>query len=827
MRLVTRTRLLAVAVVFAAPMLIDAALAVEVSEAATPILPSPDRQIDIVPTAVPTVPKPSKGCFILGSRSFSIPFTVDATGTQPVEVRLFASDGNDDTWKLIAKKKPSESVKQFQYEAPRDGEFWFATRTIDSQGRAHPSGSIVPQLKVYVDTTKPALVLDADADERGRVNASLVISDATPLKIVRLRYVTDTLNRWQNVDVSKYADGGKLQFTPPSSWKLLSLQFVATDTPGNQTVINQRVRRPRLAEKQSNRYAVAEPNEALEAQSLPYRLNMAEGLNAKTASSPIIKLDRHQRAASPSLVTAHGYTQVNSGTVAGYGNLPHSSDRSAPVASSTPPMLAPAPRVSTRPVHSAPPTQGTWTANVPRTGYSPVAPIRPQPASQPTSRGQAPATNQGYGSLPPYGMTPQFTPPSTANSGRYPVTASPAASRTYAAPAGTAATPQNTTPTTPDPFNQGLNGLFRQPTNNPQPNQVPFGPPSVRNAAPPTVTANASPKLPPPATPMQIGEGFNLNSPQQSTASPSGIGGSPQLAPAQSSASQPKAKPRPRTAAEAMRPISEKSAVESPSEEEIPAPQPEPDPEADRYRARRATPVDPRIAMQRAPVRFSDSERFSLEYELEAVGNQGVEAIELYGSLDHGRTWSLWGQDPDRMSPFDIETKGEGVFGFRIVVVGASGLASPRPLAGETPDIFVVVDRTQPNIRITGAQYGEGDRIGALVIRYECQDGNLLRRPIALSFSDNTQGPWTTIAAGLQNDGDYVWRADPNLPRQLYLRIDGTDQAGNVGSYVLDQPIDTQGLAPRARIRGFQSLSGGQQPSGDGQTASRRPGSFK
>jgi len=273
-----------------------------------------------------------------------------------------------------------------------------------------------------------------------------------------------------------------------------------------------------------------------------------------------------------------------------------------------------------------------------------------------------------------------------------------------------------------------------------------------------------------------------------------------------------------------LRPITEESAVAKMQQEQIPAPKPQAD--AERYRSERASSPESKSALQRAPVRFSDSERFSLEYELEAVGSQGVEAIELYGSLDHGSTWSLWGQDPDRSSPFDIETKGEGVFGFRIVVVGGNGLASPRPLAGESPDIFVVVDRTRPSIRITGARYGEGDRTGGLVIRYECNDTNLPRRPVGLAFSGSPDGPWTTIAAGLENTGEYVWRADPNLPRQLYLRIDGTDQAGNVGTYILDQPIDTQGLAPRARIRGFQPLSEN-PPANAGQTAQRNNESLK
>ena len=95
-----------------------------------------------------------------------------------------------------------------------------------------------------------------------------------------------------------------------------------------------------------------------------------------------------------------------------------------------------------------------------------------------------------------------------------------------------------------------------------------------------------------------------------------------------------------------------------------------------------------------------------------------------------------------------------------------------------------------------------------MVIRYDCVDANLKERPITLAFSENADGPWTTIAGGLRNDGDYVWPADPGLPRAFYLRLDATDKAGNIGTYILDKPIDAQGLAPRARIRGFQTLNG-------------------
>ncbi|MEM6366265.1 MAG: hypothetical protein AAF745_17690, partial [Planctomycetota bacterium] len=225
---------------------------------------------------------------------------------------------------------------------------------------------------------------------------------------------------------------------------------------------------------------------------------------------------------------------------------------------------------------------------------------------------------------------------------------------------------------------------------------------------------------------------------------------------------------------------------------------------AEAFNKQRQTLFDRAQLAKSVPFRFSNSNRFSLEYELEAVASSGVQSVELYGSLDAGRTWKRWGADPDVSSPFDIETKGEGVFAYRIVVLGNNGLASPRPLSGDNPDIAVIVDQTLPKIRITSARYGEGDRTGSLVIRYECSDENLMTRPVSIAFSDSLDGPWTTIASGLRNDGLYVWPADPKLPPQIFLRVDATDQAGNQGSYLLEQPIATGGLAPRAKILGFR-----------------------
>jgi len=44
--------------------------------------------------------------------------------------------------------------KGFQFQATRDGEYWFASRTLDAEGKARPSGYPEDELRVVIDTSK-------------------------------------------------------------------------------------------------------------------------------------------------------------------------------------------------------------------------------------------------------------------------------------------------------------------------------------------------------------------------------------------------------------------------------------------------------------------------------------------------------------------------------------------------------------------------------------------------------------------------------------------------------------------------------------------------
>jgi hypothetical protein len=225
-------------------------------------------------------------------------------------------------------------------------------------------------------------------------------------------------------------------------------------------------------------------------------------------------------------------------------------------------------------------------------------------------------------------------------------------------------------------------------------------------------------------------------------------------------------------------------------------------------------PTEPKLSQESSPQEASTIGRafhcktraFSLDYSVEALGGSALADVELWGTEDGGRQWQKWGSDPDRVSPFDVQVGNDGLFGFRMVIVGTNGIVSNRPREGDSADVWINVDTNVPSIKITRAVYGEGPEDGLLVIDYSCQDGHLVERPIALAYSERPEGPWTEIATGLANSGLYLWKAHHTLPNKIYLKIECVDKAGNVGSHRLDLPIDIRGLAPRGVIQGFRPI---------------------
>ncbi len=197
----------------------------------------------------------------------------------------------------------------------------------------------------------------------------------------------------------------------------------------------------------------------------------------------------------------------------------------------------------------------------------------------------------------------------------------------------------------------------------------------------------------------------------------------------------------------------------------------------------------------------SKSRRFHLDYDVETAGTDGVYRVEVWFTDDGGRTWRHYGDDEDRISPCLVDVASDGLYGFRLIIQGKEGFAARPPKSGDPADIWIAVDATAPNVKITTARYGRGTQAGMLHILWEARDQDLVDRPITLLYSPQQDGPWRKISGELPNTGRYDWRVDDRVPDRIYLRLEAVDRAGNTGFDALLDPINGAGLAPQGHIR--------------------------
>jgi hypothetical protein len=607
-----------------------------------------------------------------------IPFSVKGGSmpeTQPTAVRVFVSWDRGRTWHFYDERRPED--RGFRFRPRQDGEFWFATQTIDKSGRPDNPEPRQPQLRLIVDTQRPQLLIQAQIDPSGNVQVAWSAADASlaPASL-KLEYqdAGNTGGAWRAVEIpaSKQQPGaaeasGQTVFRPQAITQLINLRGEIADVAGNVAYHSQRLSLlpasgsapsqglGRAADPSATQWATANPhvpaisNGELVAvernRSTPASKGKAEGTIPNLVNNPFAGSGR--LASSPGPVAAE--------------SLPAPADSVLP-----PPVAAP---------HPSPGGDG-WMAPPRRDAFNPAV---------------------------------------TSEQAR------------------------------PDRRPSEFAGARDQPASEP--------PPAIEEMAPaPRDEQNggaAAPSFSPP---------LNAAQPDFGTG-PSGDRGAPG--------------PELMATPEVLQP--------SPSGDEAAEP----------------------TSAQRP--RLTSSRRFSLDYDVESVGPGGVSAVELWGTTDGGRTWLKWGSDPDRVSPFDVEVSSEAVYGFRIVIVSNNGLATSSPQPGDAADIWVSIDLTRPTARLTGASYGQGASAGKLDIRWEATDANLGQRPVTLAMSDRPDGSFVPIAAGLPNGGQYLWEFDPTSPRQIFLRLEVRDEAGNVAVDQLTEAIKVEGLEPKGRIRGFNT----------------------
>src|SRR5207249_5102091 len=105
-----------------------------------------------------------------------------------------------------------------------------------------------------------------------------------------------------------------------------------------------------------------------------------------------------------------------------------------------------------------------------------------------------------------------------------------------------------------------------------------------------------------------------------------------------------------------------------------------------------------------------------LDYQIEQMGASGVGKVEIWITMDQGRTWQKHCEDVDHKSPAEVDLPGEGLYGLSLVVTNGRGFGGTPPSAGDTPDWWIEVDLTRPLAELNHVRPGSADEAGALHI---------------------------------------------------------------------------------------------------------------
>jgi len=207
------------------------------------------------------------------------------------------------------------------------------------------------------------------------------------------------------------------------------------------------------------------------------------------------------------------------------------------------------------------------------------------------------------------------------------------------------------------------------------------------------------------------------------------------------------------------------------------------------------------------PLQLTKSRRFAWDYEVPAERPNATRLrVELWSTRDGGLSWQKAAVDDDTASPINVVLPAAGLYGFRLEIVPDAPDTGTGPRPGDAAESWIGIDEDPPHVEWLGAaRVSESDPSG-IVIRYTSRDQLPAPKTARLLFSPNAEGPWGTIATAVDNQGEYRWQPDRATPARVYIRIEVTDAAGNVGAVTSPEPVTVSTSRVVGRLGGVRTL---------------------
>lgn len=228
------------------------------------------------------------------------------------------------------------------------------------------------------------------------------------------------------------------------------------------------------------------------------------------------------------------------------------------------------------------------------------------------------------------------------------------------------------------------------------------------------------------------------------------------------------------------KPANAKPPIELPKELAVPTPPPIPEP----------------IFEGKGPAthKIINSRSLTINYKVE--GTRGNNRIDFWATQDQGKSWIALRDESAGVSPAKLTLPADGFYGIRI----RPGAGSRPPEVGEDPDLVIEIDSTKPVVNLMQPVIGTGSDDGTMLISWTASDKNLLSNSVNLWYAHKPDGPWEVIVSGYKNAGQYRWTLPTQLSGNVFVRLEVSDRAGNVGQHDYKSPVTLETIKPRVTI---------------------------
>lgn len=172
------------------------------------------------------------------------------------------------------------------------------------------------------------------------------------------------------------------------------------------------------------------------------------------------------------------------------------------------------------------------------------------------------------------------------------------------------------------------------------------------------------------------------------------------------------------------------------------------------------------------PPSFTRQRVFRIPFQTDP-GERRLREIQLYFSLDSGRSWQAAATAPPDQGDFRFTAERDGLYWFAVRTVDIDGKAHPSTMEGARPALRVAVD-TQPPIVDLRALPG---RDGVVGVGWEARDDNLDLSSLRLEYRPLNAAEWLPLRVDPAPSGQSYWR--PSSGGQLEVRLRVRDRADN------------------------------------------------